>query len=161
VTVGVGGAVVLEDVADDAGSASSALVDATVEVTANEISVTHGGGDPVAQSSITVVLRGDTTTERYSLNDANLSGDADGEFEASERFRRDHDLLGPTVDVLVVDNGGVHAAQTRSGEIALEGGRHEITVRFFEHTIDDTLTVEYEGPGVPRQEIPTENLTHD
>lgn len=55
VTVGVGGAVVLEDVADDAGSASSALVDATVEVTANEISVTHGGGDPVARSSTTVV----------------------------------------------------------------------------------------------------------
>ena len=102
VTVGVGGAVMLGGVADDADSASSPLVDAVIEVTANEITVTYGGGDPVTQSAVTVVLRGDTRTERYSLDDANLSGDDDETFEVTERFQRDHDLVGPSVDVLVV-----------------------------------------------------------
>jgi PKD repeat protein len=104
VTVGVGGAVVLGGVAQDADTAGAPLVDATIELTANEISVTHGGGDPVAQSAVTVILRGDTKTERYGLDDANLSGDDDGTFEVTERFQRDHDLVGPTVDVVVVDN---------------------------------------------------------
>jgi PKD repeat protein len=112
VTVGVSGTIVLGGVADDADTADAPLVDAVVEVTANEITVTHGGGDPVAQSSVTVILRGDTTTERYSLDDANLSGDDDGSFEVTERFRRDHDLVGPTVEVMVVhDTSGTVLAQ--------------------------------------------------
>ena len=102
VTVGVGGAVMLSGVADDADRGSAPLVDATIEVTATEISVVHNGGDPVALSDLTVIARGDTRTERYDLDAANVTGDGDGIFEPSERFEREHGLVGPTADVLVV-----------------------------------------------------------
>jgi PKD repeat protein len=102
VTVGIGGAVVLSGVADDADRGSAPLVDATIDVTATEISVVHNGGDTVALSELTVVARGDTRTKRYALDSENVSGNDDGEFNPSDRFERDHDLVGPTVDVLVV-----------------------------------------------------------
>ena len=49
-------------------------------------------------------------------------------------------------DQLVVDNDGLHAARERSGRIALERGRHAITVTFFQWDGDNSLSVAYTGP---------------
>jgi len=61
----------------------------------------------------------------------------------------------------VVNNDGLHSAGTESGNIALEAGKHPITVTYFEHTINDSLSVRYEGPGVGRQVIPASALSRD
>ena len=50
-------------------------------------------------------------------------------------------------DRLVVDNGGLHGMQERSGVIALAAGLHPITVTFFERTGGDGLHVRIAGPG--------------
>lgn len=63
-------------------------------------------------------------------------------------------------DTLVVDNDGLHGMQERSGSIGLAAGRHEIRVEFFERTGGAGLFVRYEGPGLPKQVIPTTSWTH-
>ena len=63
-------------------------------------------------------------------------------------------------DRLVVDNDGLHPMQQSSGEIALEKGRHRIVVAFFERGGVERLRVEYAGPGIKRQPIPTSALSH-
>lgn len=112
IVVAIGGAVILDGAASDADSAP--LVDVTFEVTTDKISVTHAGGDTVAQSALTVIVRDDTTTERYAVDAAHVTGDGDGQFEPSERFERNHGLSGPTVDVLVVhdDSNSVLAQES-------------------------------------------------
>ena len=61
----------------------------------------------------------------------------------------------------VVNNDGLHSSTTQSGEVALEAGKHPITVTMFEHTGFEDLSVEYEGPGVGRQVIPASALSRD
>ena len=56
-------------------------------------------------------------------------------------------------DQLVVDNDGAHADQRRSGYVALEAGRHSITVTYFEQYGSETLTVSYLSQDIPRTEI--------
>jgi len=60
---------------------------------------------------------------------------------------------------LVVDNDGLHSETTASGSLALTEGTHDIEVTFFEHTGQEVLTVEYEGPGITRTVIPPAMLT--
>jgi hypothetical protein len=60
----------------------------------------------------------------------------------------------------VVDNDGLHSVATASGSVTLAEGTHEIEVTFFENTGEEVLTVEFEGPGIPRQSIPSALLTH-
>lgn len=57
-------------------------------------------------------------------------------------------------DRLVVDNDGSHSARTRSGQIALEEGKHPFRVAYFEDIMGESLQLRYEGPGLPLQEIP-------
>ncbi|MFA0961080.1 PQQ-dependent sugar dehydrogenase [Roseivirga sp. BDSF3-8] len=57
-------------------------------------------------------------------------------------------------DSLVVDNGGLHALQERSGRIGLQAGKHAVRIEYFEKTGGQTLTVSYDGPGQPKGEIP-------
>ena len=59
----------------------------------------------------------------------------------------------------VVDNDGLHAFETRSGEIDLDIGEHVIRVTYFEQGGGEELSVEYEGPGLDRQVIPDSVLT--
>lgn len=61
---------------------------------------------------------------------------------------------------LVVDNGGVHAAVEKAERVRLEAGKHAIQIGFFEHGGGAELSVEWEGPGIERQELPAERLTH-
>ena len=57
-------------------------------------------------------------------------------------------------DRLVVDNDGTHPPREAAGLVRLMAGLHPIKVQFFESTGDEVLQVSYEGPGIPKQEIP-------
>ncbi len=63
-------------------------------------------------------------------------------------------------DQLVVDNDGLHPAIERRGFISLKAGKHPITVAYFQGPGESELKVFWEGPGVPRQEIPASALFH-
>jgi len=49
-------------------------------------------------------------------------------------------------EALVVDNGGTHPMQTRSGSIVLAAGYHDFRVHFFDYSGDAGLIVRYKGP---------------
>jgi len=55
---------------------------------------------------------------------------------------------------LVVDNDGLHGVMEMGGLIRLNKGLYPITVTFFEKTGGEELKVFFEGPRLPRQEIP-------
>ena len=58
----------------------------------------------------------------------------------------------------VVDNDGLHGSQERSGNISLTAGLHGITVLFFENGGGETLTIQYQGPSISKQQIPFSKL---
>ncbi len=65
-----------------------------------------------------------------------------------------------TIDgTLVVDNDGNHAPRERNGTINLTAGIHTIIVLFYENSGGEVLDVEYEGPGIARQDIPFSSLS--
>ena len=51
----------------------------------------------------------------------------------------------------VVDNDGVHPPQPASGKITLAKGAHKVVVDFFQGGGGAELAVEFEGPGISRQ----------
>ena len=63
-------------------------------------------------------------------------------------------------DKQVVDNGGVHPPQEKKGTIKLPAGDHPILVTFFNGGAGFELKVSYQGPGVAKQEIPGNVLSH-
>jgi hexosaminidase len=63
-------------------------------------------------------------------------------------------------DELVVDHDSLHAASTQSGQVMLVAGLHPIRVAYFQAGGARRLTVEWEGPGVARQEVPAAVLWH-
>ena len=60
----------------------------------------------------------------------------------------------------VIDHDGVHGTSERIGKVALERGRHAIRVAFFEAGGGEHLEVLYSGPGIDKQAIPADVLTH-
>ena len=58
----------------------------------------------------------------------------------------------------VLDNDGVHASITARGTVRLNKGLHPIRVLFFEGMGGESLEVQVEGPGVPKQPIPAIQL---
>jgi mono/diheme cytochrome c family protein len=58
----------------------------------------------------------------------------------------------------VVDNDGVHPAGEKSGQIELAEGDQPITVTYFQGGNDFVLNVSWEGPGLAKQEIPSDVL---
>lgn len=59
---------------------------------------------------------------------------------------------------LVVDNDGTHPATEKSGEIQLKAGDQPIAVSYFQGGGEWVLKVEWEGPGINRQEVPADVL---
>ena len=55
---------------------------------------------------------------------------------------------------LIVDNNGIHAPITKSGEVELSKGWKKIEVFFFEGGGGEVLNVKYKGPNIPLQELP-------
>ena len=53
----------------------------------------------------------------------------------------------------VVNNDGIHPPVGRDGVIRLEAGSHTLVVEFFEQGGGEELSVEIEGPGLPRQPL--------
>ena len=61
-------------------------------------------------------------------------------------------------DQLVVDNDFLHPSEEAGGPIRLKAGLYPVTVTFFQGPGDVNLKVAYEGPNLPRQEIPPQAL---
>lgn len=53
----------------------------------------------------------------------------------------------------VVENGGTHGERERSGQVTLEAGYHNVTVRYFERGGGQTVSASYEGGGVSKREL--------
>ncbi|GLU42719.1 PA14 domain-containing protein [Allomuricauda sp. NBRC 101325] len=58
----------------------------------------------------------------------------------------------------VVNNDGGHSPQERSGSITLTTGLHDIAVLYFENGGGESLSVQYEGPSISKQNIPFSKL---
>lgn len=56
-------------------------------------------------------------------------------------------------DTLVINNDGIHPAQTKSGKLKLTKGIHKLTVGVFNAGGGFELAVEVEGPGLGRQPL--------
>ena len=56
-------------------------------------------------------------------------------------------------DKLVVDSDGLHGPDEINGTIALQAGKHPITVSFFERDGGESLQVMYQGPGISKRKI--------
>ena len=63
-------------------------------------------------------------------------------------------------DRVVVDNDGLHGTKEANGAVALEAGMHPIRVIFFQKQGDKGLDVQLQGPGIKKQSIPAESLSH-
>ncbi len=61
---------------------------------------------------------------------------------------------------IVVDNDGPHSKKTVSNEIYLKSGMHQIQVDYFERGGQESLTVNWKGPGFDWMEIPKFKLFH-
>jgi alpha-L-fucosidase len=61
-------------------------------------------------------------------------------------------------DELVADNDGLHAAEERTGRIALAAGLHPITLAFFQRTGDQTLRLEWSTLTRDREPVPAAAL---
>ena len=60
----------------------------------------------------------------------------------------------------VVDNGGLHAMEEKSGEVDLKSGDHEFKVDLFENDGEVGLKVSWEAPGMAKEIIPAKALFH-
>tara|TARA_Y100000588_G_scaffold375990_1_gene453103 strand:- start:485 stop:1483 length:999 start_codon:yes stop_codon:yes gene_type:complete len=63
-------------------------------------------------------------------------------------------------NVIVVDNDGLHSRKTVSNEIYLKSGMHDIQVDYFERGGQESLNVNWKGPGFNWREIPEFKLFH-
>jgi parallel beta-helix repeat protein len=61
-------------------------------------------------------------------------------------------------NVLVTNNDGLHGAIERSGTIGLKAGKHAISVGYLQQGGDATLSINYSGPGISKQSIPSSFL---
>ncbi|MET4107412.1 hypothetical protein ABIB60_002779 [Hymenobacter sp. UYP22] len=66
--------------------------------------------------------------------------------------------LPPAVSAAAINNGGRHAATTRSVTLTLPAGQHNVLILYGEDCCENTLVWEYEGPGIARQPVPTNVL---
>ena len=63
-------------------------------------------------------------------------------------------------DQLVIDNDGAHAARTRTGSVELKPGRYPITVTFFERGGEQTLSLQWAGPGFSERALEGKALVY-
>ncbi len=63
-------------------------------------------------------------------------------------------------DKLVVDHGGLHPAEEKSGSIALQKGYHPIKVIYFQNAGSSFIKVSYQSRKIKKQEIPASVLFH-
>ncbi|UOQ73615.1 T9SS type A sorting domain-containing protein [Hymenobacter cellulosilyticus] len=56
---------------------------------------------------------------------------------------------------VTIDNGGLHRPETRAANVYLTAGLHNILLLYGDATGSSTLVLEYQGPGLTRQLVPT------
>jgi hypothetical protein len=61
---------------------------------------------------------------------------------------------------LVVDNGGLHAMEERSGELELKAGDHAVRLEMFENGGSAGCRFSWEGPGIAKEIVPSKVLFH-
>ena len=61
---------------------------------------------------------------------------------------------------VVVDNGGVHPMEEKSGEIDLKTGEHDIKVELFENDGEVGCKLSWESSGTAKEILPDNVLTH-
>jgi hypothetical protein len=60
----------------------------------------------------------------------------------------------------VVENGGLHPMEEKSGEMTLKAGEYEIKVEFFENMGEAGCRVSWEVEGIAKEPIPESALLH-
>jgi hypothetical protein len=63
-------------------------------------------------------------------------------------------------DEQIVNNDGKHGTLEKHGSVALEKGFHHIRLIFYQRYNEQFLSAFYKGPGIEKQEIPSEVLFH-
>jgi len=103
VLVSVVGAGVITNFSSQA-EAGGISADTDVNITADNVTVIHRGGDTLADPAVEVIARNGSTERRYELSTDAIArtGDGDGRFDPGERAVFNNSLRG-TVSVLVVD----------------------------------------------------------
>ena len=56
-------------------------------------------------------------------------------------------------EAMIVDNGGLHSSQERTGSIHLTPGYHHIVVKMYENTGQAVARLEYSSPSLTRQDV--------
>ena len=64
-------------------------------------------------------------------------------------------------DKQVVDNGGLHAAEEKDGEVELKAGEHKLKVEFFENGGQASCKVSWEPAGGAKEIVPAKVLFHE
>ncbi|MDF2440787.1 MAG: hypothetical protein JWN98_1771 [Abditibacteriota bacterium] len=60
----------------------------------------------------------------------------------------------------VVDNGGTHGMEEKSGKVELKAGDHDLKVDFFENSAGAGCRFRWSGPGIEKQIVPAAALFH-
>jgi hypothetical protein len=60
----------------------------------------------------------------------------------------------------IVDNGGLHAMEEKSGDVQLKAGDHELKVEFFENEVDAGCKFSWQLPGKEKEIVPAAALSH-
>ena len=63
-------------------------------------------------------------------------------------------------DKMVVDNDGLHGRQTRTGQVALEKGYHNVRIEFFESSGGEFLKASLVGEGFPKELLSAGSVFH-
>ena len=61
---------------------------------------------------------------------------------------------------VVVDNGGLHAMEEKSGEVDLKAGEHDLKVELFENDGDVGCKLSWEAPNAAKEILPEGALIH-
>ncbi len=61
----------------------------------------------------------------------------------------------------IVDNGGIHPMEEKSGEVELTAGDHEITIEFFENEGGAGCILSWQKEGGDKEVIPASALLHN
>jgi len=60
----------------------------------------------------------------------------------------------------IIASNGPHGAMAAAGQVALAAGKHRFTLFYFQDGGDFSLSVTWQGPGIPAQTIPVSALSH-
>jgi hypothetical protein len=63
-------------------------------------------------------------------------------------------------DRKIINDPGVHAPLSHCGTVALQAGKHPISISYFDNIGGDILRVKWWTPGLAKEEIPACRLWH-